>query len=147
MKIILKEDVRGLGYKYDVITVKNGYGLNYLFPKGMAVIANESNIKMRDEDVRQASRKMEKLKGDAEALAAKLAEAILRIPAKVGEGGRLFGSITTSHVAEALAAKGIEVDRRRMAFNNDPKMTGTYTVEVDLHRDVKAEVTVEVVSE
>jgi large subunit ribosomal protein L9 len=134
MKIILKEDVRGLGYKYDVITVKNGYGLNYLLPKGFAVIAN-------------ASRKLAKLKGDAEALAAKITEAALRIPAKVGEGGRLFGAITTGHVAEALAAKGIEVDRRRMAFNNDPKMTGTYTVVVDLHREVKAELSVEVVSE
>jgi large subunit ribosomal protein L9 len=147
MKIILKEDVRGLGYKYDIVTVKNGYGLNYLLPKGIAVIANESNVKMRDEDVRQASRKLEKLKGDAEALAAQLNAQSLRITAKVGDHGRLFGSITTGHVAEALAAKGIEVDRRRMAFNLDPKTLGSYTVVVDLHRDVKAEVAVEVIAE
>lgn len=146
MKIILKQDVHGLGYKYDVIEVKNGYGLNYLIPKGFAVIANDSNVKMRNEEVRQASRKLEKLKGDAQALCEKIEAVTINLTANVGDGGRVFGSITTSMVADELTNKGVEIDRRRISFASEIKAPGSYEAVVDLHREVKAKVKIEVVA-
>lgn len=147
MEVILKQDVKGLGYKYDVVKVKPGYGRNYLIPQGIATIANKSTIKERNENVKQATFKQEKLKNDAQALANNLTSLTLKLGAKVGESGRIFGAITTLQVADALKEKGFDVDRRRLEIKADIKEVGTYTVEADLHREVKAEFSIEVIAE
>lgn len=145
MEVILKEDIKGLGYKNDVVTVKSGYGRNYLIPKGFAVIANASNRKIVEENVKQAAHKADKIKKDAQEIANKIGDTVLEIPAKVGESGRIFGAITTLQVSEALRAKGVDVDRKKISLNSDIKTLGDYTAEIDLHKDVKHEVTIRVV--
>lgn len=145
MNVILKDDIKGLGYKNDIVAVKAGYGRNYLIPQGLAVIASSSNLKMAQENVRQASHKAEKLKNDAEAVAAKMGELSLEIPAKAGESGKIFGAVTTLQVAEALKEKGFDIDRRKISFNQDIKNLGDYTAEIDLHKDVKHEIAIKVV--
>ncbi len=145
MEVILKEDIKGLGYKNDVVVVKSGYGRNYLIPKGFAVIANTSNRKMIEENVKQASHKADKVKKDAEDLAAKIGDTVLEIPAKVGESGRIFGAITTLQVSEALKEKGFDIDRKKISVDSDIKTLGDYTAEIDLHKDVKHKVTLRVV--
>lgn len=147
MQIILKEDYKGLGYKNDVVKVKNGYGRNFLIPKGIAVIANDSNLKMRNEEVRQAEFKQAKIKAEAEVIAEKINGITLNIGAKAGESGKIFGAVTNVQVAEALAGKGIAVDRRKISFRGDIKHVGSYEAEVDLHRDVKATLKFEVIAE
>lgn len=147
MEIILKEDVKGLGYKFDVVKVKDGYGRNYLIPQGLGVIASSGNLKMRNEHVKQAAFKLEKIKNDALAIASQLEGMKLTVGAKAGESGKIFGAITSIQVAEALRAKGIDIDRRRMSFSGDVKFVGTYEVDIDLHREVKAKLTIEVIAE
>jgi large subunit ribosomal protein L9 len=145
MNVILKDDIKGLGYKNDIVTVKAGYGRNYLIPQGLAVIANSSNLKMIEENVRQASHKAEKVKNDAEALAVRIGDLTLEIPAKAGESGKIFGAVTTLQVADALKEKGFDIDRRKISFNQDIKNLGDYTAELDLHKDVKKEIAIKVV--
>ncbi|MFN3529186.1 MAG: 50S ribosomal protein L9 [Bacteroidia bacterium] len=147
MEVILKQDIKGLGYKYDVVKVKPGYGRNYLIPEGLASVANKAALKERAENVKQATFKQEKLKNDAVALAENLKALTLSLGAKVGENGRIFGAITTLQVADALKNKGFEVDRRKLEIKSDIKELGTYTVEADLHREVKAEFSIQVVAE
>ena len=147
MEVILKQDVQGLGYKNDLVKVKPGYGRNYLIPNGIALMATESNKKMLAENTRQAAHKAEKLKQDAEALAAKIGEMTLEIGTKAGESGRIFGAITGLQVSDALKAKGIEVDRKRVIFKSQPKELGNYAVTLDLHKEVKHEITIKVVAE
>ncbi len=147
MEIILKADIKGLGYKYDVIKVKDGYGRNFLIPQGLAVVANNPNRKERDENVRQAAFKQEKIKNDAVSMADKLKDLTLKVGAKVGENGRIFGAVTTLQVADVLKDKGFDIDRRKIALKGEIKTIGTYTAEIDLHRDVKVDVSVEVVGE
>ena len=147
MKIILKKDVDNLGVMGDVVTVKDGYGRNYLIPQGMAVIASPGNLRHIAEMKKQASMKLSKLKADAEALAARLESFELEIPAKVGEEGRLFGTITTSQIAEALLKKGVELDRRRLSISEDIRMVGVYTVSAKLHPGVEGKLKVAVVPE
>ncbi len=147
MQVILKQDVKGLGYKYDVITVKNGYGLNWLIPQGLAATATESAVKVRNENVRQATFKQDKLRNEAQAIANGVAELTLNLTAKAGENGRLFGTITTTQLADALKAKGFDIDKRRIAFKTDVKEVGSYEAEIDLHREVKATLKVEVTAE
>jgi large subunit ribosomal protein L9 len=145
MEIILKDDVKGLGYKDDIVTVKPGYGRNYLIPQGLAVIASPSNKKMAEENARQASHKAEKVKNDAQAIADKMGDLTLEIPAKAGESGKIFGAVTTLQVADSLKERGFEVDRRKIYFNEDIKNLGEYTAEIDLHKEVKKEITIKVV--
>ncbi len=147
MKIILKQDIKNLGYKDDIITVKNGYAGNFLIPKGMAMVANTSNVKMLTENLKQAAFKQEKIRKDADSLAERLGGASVQLGAKVGANGKIFGSINALQVAQALKAKGFEVDRRKIVLNEDPKAVGTYTATVNLHREVSVDVSVEVVSE
>lgn len=153
MEIILKEDIQGLGYKNDILTVKPGYGRNYLIPQGFAVLATESNKKILAENIKQASHKAEKLKQDAEFLASKIEALRLAIPAKVSETGKIFGAVTTIQLADALneALKekedGLEVDRKRISFNQkEIKTLGDYAALIDLHREVKATLTFKVVA-
>lgn len=147
MEVILKQDIQGLGYKNDVISVKSGFGRNYLIPKGFAILANTSNRKMIEENVRQAAHKAEKLKNDAEGVAENIGDLILEIGAKVGESGKIFGAITTLQIADAMKEKGFEVDRKKIKFNTKVKEVGEYFVTIDLHKEVKKEVPFKVVAE
>ena len=147
MKIILKQDIKNLGFKDDVIAVKNGYANNFLIPQGMASLATESNLKVLAENLKQAAFKQDKIKNDATALSEKLNGVSVQLGAKVGANGKIFGSINALQVAQALKAKGFEVDRRKVVLNEDPTAVGTYTATVNLHREVSVEVTVEVVAE
>lgn len=136
MEVILKKDIKGLGYKNDIVKVKGGYGRNYLIPQGYALVATEPNKKMMAELARQAAHKAEKLKQDAEELAGKIEKLTVEIKTKVGENGRIFGSVTTNQLAEVIREKGYEVDRKQIAINGEVKTTGEYEAEVDLHREV-----------
>lgn len=147
MEIILKQDVTGLGYKNDVVKVKPGYGRNYLIPQGVALIANESNKRMIAENVRQAAHKAAKVKQDAEALAQKIGDMTVEIGTKAGESGKIFGAVTAVQVSDALKAKGFDVDRKKIHFKEQPKQIGTFTVNLDLHKEVKHEIKVNVVAE
>ncbi len=145
MDIILKTDIAGLGYKNDLVSVKPGYGRNYLIPQGYAVQATESNRKVQAENVKQAAHKAEKLKLDAEALAASIGDLTLEIAAKVGESGKIFGRVTTIQIAEALKARGFNVDRKKITLDGDVKTAGDYSATLDLHKEVKHKVKFSVV--
>ena len=132
MEIILKEDVINLGYKNDIVKVKDGYGRNYLIPQGKAVIATESAKKVLAENERQRAHKLAKIKADAEAQAAKLNGVKVVISAKVNEDGTIFGGVGAAQVAEALAAKGFEVDRKAIVAET-VKAIGEYTATFNLH--------------
>ncbi|MEQ9466493.1 MAG: 50S ribosomal protein L9 [Ekhidna sp.] len=147
MEVILREDIQGLGYKNDTVSVKPGYGRNYLIPRGMAIIASDSNKKMISENIRQAAHKAEKAKKDAEEMAKNIGEVTLEIKTKAGEKGKIFGAITPIQVAEALAAKGHEVDRKRISFEQKIKEVGEYTALLDLHKEVHHPITIKVVAE
>ena len=146
MEIILKEDIAGLGYKNDIVKVKDGYGRNYLIPQGKAVIATESAKKVLAENERQCAHKLAKIKADAEAQAAKLNGVKVTISAKVNEDGTIFGGVGAAQVAEALAAKGFEIDRKAIVAET-VKAVGEYKATINLHKEVKAEVAFEVVAE
>lgn len=146
MEIILKTDIAGLGYKNDIISVKPGYGRNYLIPQGYAVLASASNKKILAENLKQAAHKAEKIKTDAEAIAAQIGNTVVTIATKAGESGKIFGRVTNTQIADALAEKGITVDRKKIAVG-DIKFVGDYTAIIDLHKEVKHEVAVKVVAE
>ena len=147
MEVILKQDVQGLGYKNDTVKVKPGYGRNYLIPNGVAIIANESNKRLVSENIRQAAHKAAKLKQDAEALAQKIGDLTIEIGAKAGETGKIFGAVTPFQVADALKAKGFDIDRKKVIFKEQPKQVGTYNVVIDLHKEVKHDIKIKVVAE
>ena len=147
MEVILKQDVTGLGYKNDTVKVKAGYGNNYLIPNGLALIANDSNKRLTNENIRQVAHKAAKLKQDAEALAAKIGDVVIEIGAKAGETGKIFGAVTALQIADALKLKGLDVDRKRIHLKEIPKQLGTYSVTLDLHKEVKHEIKVKVVGE
>ncbi len=147
MEVILTQDVQGLGYKNDVVKVKAGYGRNYLIPNGAALVANDSNKRMVAENTRQAAHKAAKIKQDAEALANKVGELTIELKTKAGETGKIFGAVTALQISDALKAKGFDVDRKKVVMKESPKQLGTYKVTLDLHKEVKHEITVNVVSE
>jgi large subunit ribosomal protein L9 len=147
MDIILKQDIAGLGYKNEIVSVKPGYGNNYLIPQGFATLATKSAVKVMQENVKQAAHKAEKIKSDAEALAAAIGDPILSIGAKVGEGSRIFGKVTSIQISDALAAKGFDIDRKKVLLPKEIKTTGEYTAILDLHKEVKKELKFEVVGE
>ena len=147
MEIILKQDIAGLGYKNDTVTVKPGYGRNYLIPQGMAMVASRSNKKMIAENIKQAAHKAEKIKKDAEDIAEKMTDLTLQLGTKAGENGKIFGAITTLQVADALKEKGFDVDRKKITFNTPIKELGDYAVTLNLHREVKPTVNIKVIAE
>ncbi|WP_456427229.1 50S ribosomal protein L9 [Rhodocaloribacter sp.] len=147
MKVILLKEVENLGDEGEIVTVKNGYGRNYLIPKGLARLATANVVKAWKEERRQASRKLMKLKEDAENLARELAEMEVVIPAKVGEENRIFGSVTAQQVVAALEKQGLQVDRRKVSLDEDIRLIGVYTATVKLHPEVTAQVKVRVVPE
>ena len=149
MEIILKQDVINLGYKDDIVTVKNGYANNYLLPQGMAIIATPANKKMHEETLRQRAFKEEKLRKDAETLKAALDGKNVRIATKVGESGQLFGAVNNIQVADALKAQyNYDVDRKKIVVDGSKiKEVGNYTATVNIYRELKATLNLEVVSE
>lgn len=147
MEVILKQDIKKLGEKDDVVTVKPGYGRNYLIPKGFAELATPSAKKVLAENIRQAQFKQDKIKKDASELAAKLEGLKLTIGAKAGETGKIFGSVNSIQIADALKKQGFEVDRRRITFEEEPKVLGEYVANLNLHKEVKVQVPFEVVAE
>ena len=146
MKIILKEDVSGLGYKDDVVEVKDVYGRNYLIPYGKAVIATPSALKVLAENQRQRAHKLAKIKADAEALAASLKDVKLTIGAKTSATGTIFGSVNSIQIAEALEKLGFNIDRKIIEIE-PVKEVGEYVATVKLHKEVTAQVPFEVVAE
>lgn len=147
MKIILKEDVTNLGYKDDVVEVKDGYGRNYLIPQGKAVIANNSNLRQLEENQRQRAHKLAKIKADAEAASAALADVALTIGAKASATGTIFGSVNNIQIAEALEKLGHNVDRKLIVLKEPVKELGKYTAKINFHKEVSVEIPFEVVAE
>lgn len=147
MEIILKEDVANLGYKDDIVTVKSGYGRNFLIPTGKAVIASPAARKVLAENLKQRAHKIAKIKAMAEELAAKIEGIELTIGAKTSSTGTIFGSVNSIQIAEALAAKGYEIDRKIISIKDAIKEVGDYTATVKLHKEVVATINLHVVSE
>ena len=146
MELILKEDIIGLGYKNDIVNVKNGYGRNYLIPMGKAVIASKSAKKVLAENLKQQARKLAAQKAEAEKRAEALKDVALEICAKVAATGHLYGSVTAATVAEELAKKGIEIDRK-IIIMRDARKVGDYEAVVHFHKEVEVKVPVKVVAE
>jgi large subunit ribosomal protein L9 len=148
MELILTKNVDKLGYKDEVVTVKPGYGRNFLIPQGYAILATPSARKSHAETLKQRSHKEAKIREAAEQLAAKLDGVVIKIGAKASETGRIFGSVNTIQLAEALKAQGIEIDRRSLRIKDEPiRDAGTYTAEANIHKDVKKSFEFEVVGE
>lgn len=149
MEIILKQDIQGLGHKDDMVKVKDGYARNFLIPKGMAVIATASAKKVHAENVKQRAHKEEKMRNDAMAQAKNLETKVLRIAAKTSTTGKIFGSVNTIQIAEALEKDGITVDRRSITIFDaeNIKEVGTYKAKAKLYKDISAEFKFEVFSE
>lgn len=147
MEIILKQDIHTLGYKNDIVTVKNGYGRNYLIPTGVAILATESARKMHAENMRQSAHKQEKIKNEALELAKKLEAVTITLGAKTSTTGKIFGSVNNIQISEALAAQGFEIDRKVIVIKDAVKEIGKYTASVKLHKEVKVDIAFEVVSE
>ena len=148
MEVILKSNVEKLGYKDDLVTVRPGYGRNYLIPQGLAILATPSAKKVREETIRQRAFREEKIRDEATKQAAQLAELKVKVGAKVGEQGKIFGSVNALQLADALKRLGHEVDRKNITIKEEPiRSVGTYEAEVRLHRDLTATVSFEVVEE
>lgn len=149
MEIILLQDVTNLGYKDDIVNVKNGYANNYLLPKGMAIIATATNRKIHAENMRQRAFKEEKLRKDAQTLQAAVNDKSIRLVAKVGENGHLFGSITADQIAEALKEQhNYDIDRKKIVVDGAKlKEVGTFTAMINIYKEIKAQINVEVVAE
>jgi len=148
MKIILKQDIQSLGFANDVVEVKNGYARNYLIPQGLAVAATSSALKVHQENMRQQAHKAEKMLDEAKSLAERIAGVKIKVGAKLGESGKIFGSINTVMLAQALSAEGIPVERRRLKLADESiRELGTYKASALLHKEVSADFEFEVVAE
>ena len=146
MEIILLTDIANLGHKDDIVTVKPGYGRNYMIPQGFATLATSSAKKVLAENLKQRAHKEAKLKADADELAAKLADVKLVVGAKTSSTGKIFGSVNNIMIAERLKEKGFDIDRKKILVK-DVKEVGTHTASIRLHREVKVDIEFEVVSE
>ena len=148
MEIILKKDVAKLGLADDIVKVKTGYAVNYLIPQGYAILATPSAKKILAENIRQRAHKEAKLRSDAEALAAKLAGTTVKVAVKVSENGKIYGSVTTMQIADALVAAGLNVDKKDITIAVEPiKEVGVYDASVKCYKDIKGEFKFEVVAE
>ena len=149
MEVILKQDVQNLGNKDDIVTVKNGYGANWLIPQGLAIMATPTAKKVHAENMKQRAHKEAALRADAEALASKMEGTTVKLATKVSEKGKVFGSVNNIQVAEALVAAGFECDRKNITLVGEAliKQVGTYQAVVKVYKDIKATVNVEVVGE
>jgi large subunit ribosomal protein L9 len=149
MDVILKKDVDNLGYKNDLVTVKPGYARNYLVPQGLAVVATSSTKKVREEDLRQRAHREAKLIEEATKLLAKIQGADIKVGAKAGEGDKIFGSVNSIQVADAIkTATGVEVDRKKVGLKESTvKSLGKYTATIKLHKEVEGEFEFDVIAE
>ncbi|MEZ4721303.1 MAG: 50S ribosomal protein L9 [Flavobacteriales bacterium] len=148
MEVILKKDIEKLGYKDDLVSVKEGYGRNFLIPQGFAVLATDSARKMHEETVRQRSQRIEKERAGARKAADKIMGMSVKIGAKVGESGKIFGSVNNIQLAEEITKLGYTIDRKSVKIKEEPiKTVGTYEAEVTFHRDVVETISFEVVGE
>jgi large subunit ribosomal protein L9 len=148
MEIILKKDVDNLGYKDDIVNVKNGFGRNYLIPQGFGILATESAKKVLAENLRQRAHKEAKVKEEAAGLLAKIEGLSLKVGAKAGENGKIFGSVNNIQLAEALKEAGFDIERRKIHLKDDSiKNLGEYEAIIDLHKEVKATLKFEVIGE
>ncbi|MCD8309987.1 MAG: 50S ribosomal protein L9 [Prevotellaceae bacterium] len=147
MEIILKEDVQNLGYKNDIVTVKSGYGRNYLIPTGKAIVATPSAKKVLAEEMKQRAHKLEKIKQDAQAQAAQLEGVTLTIATKVSSTGTIFGSVSNIQIADELAKLGHDIDRKLIILKDTVKEVGNYKALIKLHKEVSVEIPFEVVAE
>lgn len=145
MEVILIQDVANLGYKNDIVKVRDGFGRNYLIPNQFAVIANDSNRKQLAENLKQQAHKLAKQLADAQALAEKLAATVITLPAKANEDGKIFGAITTAQVAEALKEQGFDIDKKIITVEN-VKELGEALAVAKLHREVKAQIKLNIVA-
>ena len=147
MEILLKKDVDRLGSKDEIVTVKNGFGRNYLIPKGMAILATESVKKMNSETLKQRAHKFNQLKDEALKILDKLSKKTFEVPAKVGENGKIFGSISNIQLADALDKAGFKIERKNIILPaNNIKEVGKFEAEVILHKDVKGKINFEIVA-
>ena len=147
MEVILIQDLANLGFKNDIVKVRDGYGRNYLLPQKIAIIANEANLKQLAETLKQQAHKAAKLLADAQALEAKLAETVIELKVKANEDGKIFGTVTTQNISDALAAQGIAIDKKVITIAEPIKELGEHTAQARLHREVKAEIKLNVVAE
>lgn len=145
MEIILKQDIETLGYKDQIVNVKPGYANNFLIPQGYAITATTSAKKMLAENIKQRAHKEEKMNSDAAAIAAKLESMVITLSVKANESGRIFGSVTSTDVEQAIAAKGVELDKRSIKVPSI-KEIGSYTASVRIYKEVCAEVKIEIVA-
>lgn len=147
MKVILKENKEHLGFKDEIVEVKNGYGRNYLIPKGIASLATPSAIKMLEENLRQSAVKNQKIKDEAQKTADALNEMVVSVAVKAGEKGKIFGSVTTAQLAEAIEKAGHSVDRKYVKIKGEAiKNLGSYEASIRLHKDVSVDVKFDVVA-
>ena len=147
MEVILIQDLANLGFKNDIVKVRDGYGRNYLLPQKIAIIANEANRKQLAETLKQQAHKAAKLLADAQALEAKLAETVIELKVKANEDGKIFGTVTTQNISDALAAQGIAIDKKVITIAEPIKELGEHTAQARLHREVKADIKLNVVAE
>lgn len=148
MEIILLEDRPNLGHKDEIVAVKDGYARNFLIPKGYAILATKSARKVHDENQRQRAHKEEKIRNEAEVIAAKMESITLSIGAKTSSKGKIFGSVNTIQIAEALTTKGFEIDRKSISLKEEAiKEIGKYSAIIRLHKDVSVEIDFEIVGE
>lgn len=147
MEIILQEDVPNLGRIGDIVKVRNGYGRNYLLPRGAAVLADSRNLRVLEHQKRLAAGKKEKAQQEAKSISDKIAALTLIIPARAGEEDRLFGSVTNQDIERALQAQGVTIDRRKIIVAEPIKQLGSHTIPIHLSSDVHTTVTVQVVRE
>jgi len=136
MKIILVKDVPGLGFKNDIVKIKNGYGRNFLIPNSFAILANESNTKSLNELLKQTKNKQEEIINNAKELAKKIGELNIEIPVKVGSEDKMFGSITTNQISKLLSEKGFDIDKKNISFSNKVKNLGIYDVNLIIHKEI-----------
>ena len=147
MELILKEDVENLGFKDDLVTVKNGYGRNFLIPNGLAILATESNKKVLQEKIKQSQNKQKKAIDEANKIVKKLEKLDLKISAKALEGDKLFGSVSSNEISKELAENGIEIEKKFIQLSSSIKKTGNYFSNIRLHREVNFELKFEVIKE
>ena len=147
MELILKEDVENLGFKDDLVKVKNGYGRNFLIPNGLAMLATESNKKVLAEKIKQSQNKQKKAIEEAQKIVKKLEKLELKIAAKALEGDKLFGSITSSDISKELAENKLEIEKKYIQLSSNIKKTGSYSAKIRLHREVYFELSFDVVKE
>ena len=140
MKLLLKEDVDGLGFCGDEVEVKDGYGRNFLIPKGKALLATPNNLKAFNHQKRIVQAKVKKITGIAQEVADKISAATIQIKKKMGDGGKMFGAVTAQEISDLLKSKGIEIDRRKIQIQEPIKKAGEYSIPVKLHPEVTAQI-------